>query len=75
MFERLKNLSYHAAAVAPCAAVRVRYKAYLYPDKASTAHPVHDHFKKIDDHAVMGILNGKNALDNGRYAYLYLERV
>ena len=37
--------------------------------------PVHDHFKKIDDHAVMGILNGKNALDNGRYAYFYLERV
>ena len=25
--------------------------------------PVHDHFKKIDDHAVMGIMNGKNALD------------
>jgi hypothetical protein len=24
--------------------------------------PVHDHFKKIDDHAVMGIMNGKNAL-------------
>ncbi|MDT5349899.1 MAG: hypothetical protein QOH91_3186 [Mycobacterium sp.] len=37
--------------------------------------PVHDHFKKIDDHAVMGIMNGKNALDNGRYAYFYLERV
>src|ERR1700692_3938361 len=37
--------------------------------------PVHDHFKKIDDDAVMGIMNGKNALDNGRYAYFYLERV
>ncbi|MFJ9370899.1 DUF4334 domain-containing protein [Nocardia sp. NPDC101769] len=37
--------------------------------------PVHDHFKKIDDHAVMGIMDGKNALDNGRYAYFYLERV
>jgi Domain of unknown function (DUF4334)/GXWXG protein len=37
--------------------------------------PVHDHFKKIDDRAVMGIMNGKNALDNGRYAYFYLERV
>jgi hypothetical protein len=23
--------------------------------------PVHDHFKKIDDNAVMGIMNGKNA--------------
>ena len=37
--------------------------------------PVHDHFKKIDDNAVMGIMNGKNALDEGRYAYFYLERV
>jgi hypothetical protein len=24
---------------------------------------------------VMGIMDGKNALDNGRYAYFYLERV
>ncbi|EUA24366.1 hypothetical protein I552_3494 [Mycobacterium xenopi 3993] len=37
--------------------------------------PVHDHFKKIDDHAVMGIMNGKGVLDNGRYYYFYLERV
>jgi Domain of unknown function (DUF4334) len=37
--------------------------------------PVHDHFKKIDDDAVMGIMDGKNALDNGRYGYFYLERI
>ena len=37
--------------------------------------PVHDHFKKIDDDAVMGIMDGKNALDDGRYAYFYLEHV
>jgi hypothetical protein len=37
--------------------------------------PTHDHFKKIDDTAVMGIMNGKKALDNGRYLYFYLERV
>jgi len=37
--------------------------------------PTHDHFKKIDDTAVMGIMNGKIALDNGRYFYFYLERV
>jgi Domain of unknown function (DUF4334) len=37
--------------------------------------PVHDHFKKIDDHAVMGIMNGKGVLDSGRYYYFYLERV
>jgi hypothetical protein len=37
--------------------------------------PVHDHFKKIDGDAVMGIMNGKGVLDNGRYYYFYLERV
>ncbi|WP_422743980.1 DUF4334 domain-containing protein [Mycobacterium sp. WMMD1722] len=41
--------------------------------------PVHDHFKKIDDDAVLGIMNGKGALDfssgTGRHLYFYLERV
>jgi hypothetical protein len=41
--------------------------------------PVHDHFKKIDDDAVLGIMNGKGALDvssgAGRHLYFYLERV
>jgi hypothetical protein len=37
--------------------------------------PVHDHFKKIDDDAVMGIMNGKGVLDGGRYYYFFLERV
>lgn len=41
--------------------------------------PTHDHFKRIDANAVMGIMNGKFALNHpdraGRYAYFYLERV
>jgi hypothetical protein len=37
--------------------------------------PVHDHFKKIDDNAVVGIMNGKGAVVDGRYLYFYLERV
>jgi hypothetical protein len=37
--------------------------------------PVHDHFKKIDDDAVMGIMNGKGVLDGDKYYYFYLERV
>ncbi len=39
--------------------------------------PSHDHFKKIDDNAVMGIMNGKQilAMDNGRHYYFYLERL
>jgi hypothetical protein len=41
--------------------------------------PVHDHFKKVDDNAVMGIMNGKGAVDvssgSRRHLYFYLERV
>lgn len=37
--------------------------------------PIHDHFKKIDASAVMGIMNGKAGLVDGRYGYFYLERV
>jgi Domain of unknown function (DUF4334)/GXWXG protein len=41
--------------------------------------PVHDHFKKVDDNAVMGIMNGKGAIDvssgSPRHLYFYLERV
>lgn len=41
--------------------------------------PTHDHFKKIDENAVMGIMNGKKVLDTstgvGRYFYFYLERI
>jgi hypothetical protein len=36
--------------------------------------PIHDHFKVIDSNAVMGIMNGKKVLDDGRYFYFYLER-
>jgi Domain of unknown function (DUF4334)/GXWXG protein len=37
--------------------------------------PTHDHFKRIDDNAVLGLMNGKFALKGGRPAYFYLERV
>jgi hypothetical protein len=37
--------------------------------------PVHDHFKVIDDNAVLGIMNGKGAVIDGRHLYFYLERV
>ena len=41
--------------------------------------PIHDHFKVIDERSVMGIMNGKKAVDLSsgapRYLYFYLERV
>ncbi|OBG83296.1 hypothetical protein A5733_20420 [Mycobacterium sp. NS-7484] len=37
--------------------------------------PVHDHFKVVDDNTVVGIMNGKGAVVDGRYLYFYLQRV
>lgn len=37
--------------------------------------PVHDHFKVVDENAVVGIMNGKGALDGTRHLYFYLERL
>lgn len=37
--------------------------------------PLHDHFKRIDDDTVMGIMNGKHAMRTGSYGYFYLERI
>lgn len=41
--------------------------------------PIHDHFKKVDDDTLMGIMNGKGALDfssgTGRHLYFHLQRV
>ena len=34
-----------------------------------------DHFKRVDDTTVMGIMNGKGGVIDGRHLYFYLERV
>ena len=36
---------------------------------------IYDHFKRVDDDTVMGIMNGKAALQDGRLGYFYLQRV
>ena len=53
------------------ASVRGRIRSEDHPTRGQEARnlrvydgqPVHDHFKKIGDNAVMGIMNGKEALD------------
>lgn len=38
--------------------------------------PIFDHFKRVDENTLMGIMNGKPeaVLDNGRHLYFLLER-
>lgn len=43
--------------------------------------PIFDHFCKVDDNTVMGVMNGKpfegfpDIVDNGRYYFFFLERL
>lgn len=36
--------------------------------------PVLAHFKQVSDNTLLGVMNGKNALDEGRHFYFILER-
>lgn len=36
--------------------------------------PTFDHFKRVDDNTLLGIMNGKNVLFEGRHFYFVLER-
>ncbi|MFG1779583.1 DUF4334 domain-containing protein [Micromonospora sp. NPDC049051] len=37
--------------------------------------PVFDHFKRVDEHTLMGIMNGKRFAAEGPFFYFVLERV
>ncbi|WP_078894648.1 DUF4334 domain-containing protein [Streptomyces sp. CT34] len=37
--------------------------------------PVLDHFKRVSDNTLLGVMNGKNVLDEGQHFYFILERV
>jgi Domain of unknown function (DUF4334)/GXWXG protein len=51
------------------------FRGELTASMVYDGRPVHDHFKVIDENAVVGIMNGKGALDGDRHLYFYLERV
>lgn len=36
--------------------------------------PTFDHFKRVDEHTLLGIMNGKNVMFEGRHFYFLLER-
>lgn len=36
--------------------------------------PVLDHFKRIDERSLLGVMNGKGVLDDGRFYYFVLDR-
>ncbi|GII55512.1 hypothetical protein Pth03_39010 [Planotetraspora thailandica] len=36
--------------------------------------PIFDHFKKVDDNTLIGVLNGKDVPEEGPFFYFILDR-
>lgn len=52
----------------------VEYRGKVSATMVYDGRPVLDHFRRIDDHTLMGVMNGKGVLSKGRPFYFYLER-
>ncbi|UAK39789.1 DUF4334 domain-containing protein [Gordonia bronchialis] len=52
----------------------VEFRGEVTASMVYDGQPVIDHFKRVDDTTVMGIMNGKGGVVDGRHFYFYLER-
>ncbi|WP_224242386.1 DUF4334 domain-containing protein [Hyalangium gracile] len=52
----------------------IEFRGEVTATMAYDGAPTFDHFKKVDDRTLMGIMNGKNVLHEGRHFYFVLER-
>lgn len=52
----------------------IEFRGEVTASMVYDGQPVIDHFKRVDDTTVMGIMNGTGGLIGGRHFYFYLER-
>jgi len=52
----------------------VEFRGEVTATMVYDGQPVLDHFKKVDDSTLLGVMNGKGVLDNGQHYYFYLDR-
>lgn len=52
----------------------VEFRGEVTASMVYDGRPVIDHFKKVDDNTVMGVMNGKGGVIDGRHLYFWLER-
>ncbi|WP_224366247.1 DUF4334 domain-containing protein [Hyalangium versicolor] len=52
----------------------IQFRGQVTATMVYDGSPIFDHFKKVDDRMLMGIMNGKNVLHEGRHFYFVLER-
>lgn len=52
----------------------IEFRGEVTASMVYDGQPVIDHFKQVDDTTVMGIMNGKGGVIDGRHLYFYLDR-
>lgn len=52
----------------------VEFRGEVTASMVYDGRPVIDHFKRVDADTVMGIMNGKGGVVDGRHLYFYLDR-
>lgn len=52
----------------------VAFRGEVTASMVYDGQPVIDHFKRVDDDTLMGIMNGKTSLVRDRHFYFYLQR-
>ena len=52
----------------------VEFRGEVTASMVYDGQPVIDHFKRVDDTTVMGIMNGAGGVVDGRHLYFYLDR-
>ncbi|WP_419206930.1 DUF4334 domain-containing protein [Photobacterium leiognathi] len=64
-----------------CSLWNIEFRGKVSATMVYDGAPIFDHFRKVDDNTLMGLMNGKapnnfpSIIDNGRYYYFYLERI
>ncbi|MDL9935615.1 DUF4334 domain-containing protein [Gordonia sp. ABSL1-1] len=53
----------------------VEFRGEVTASMVYDGQPVIDHFKRVDETTVMGIMNGKGGVIEGRHFYFFLDRV
>ncbi|MFW0792638.1 DUF4334 domain-containing protein [Gordonia sp. CPCC 205515] len=53
----------------------IEFRGEVTASMVYDGQPVIDHFKRVDENTVMGIMNGTGGVVDGQHLYFYLERV
>lgn len=64
-----------------CSLWMIEFRGKVSATMVYDGAPIFDHFRKVDENTLMGVMNGKSPVgfppvaENGKYYYFFLERI